>query len=435
MRTQRGEGPTGILGVLGAHIVVARVQYILVHKRSAGRHLPEKRHLNWLSNLDALALGDKDLASVLAAVFAVQTRDAVLFRVMALLERLQRSHEIVTTGHTGGDDPLRDTSRDGALDDGRDRVHGPHDLALELRRHVQLDLLEEVFRRTETADHEHVLQLAVLCLDGDDLVPHELQDAVHNGLETLQDLLVGERHEALLDVGLQIVGLDADIDRPLLPVVSEVGLDPVLEVHDAFCVDLARRLGSIGKLHLADLCAQDVGEVAVKSSTAARVSGTGGTLGHRKGMLLFDLIRDQIDSSTTAIHNQHRIVNLQVQQPSLGTEHGCRLGFRDERQTVVILISQETGLDGRSTSSSLSCIVPNGRDGQEITDVALLSVEHLSQSLLQLSSHRLPQLEEVICRYIDLGLSRRKGRKVDRVNVCVSGKHKLELEPFHLQAR
>lgn len=56
-----------------------------------------------------------------------------------------------------GDDALGDAGRDGAFDDGRDRVHGPHHFGLELRGHVQLYLLEEVFGGAEAADDEDVL--------------------------------------------------------------------------------------------------------------------------------------------------------------------------------------------------------------------------------------------------------------------------------------
>jgi hypothetical protein len=107
--------------------------------------LSEERDLDWLADLDTLALLHKDLARVLASVLAVERWDAVLFWVVALLERLQGSHEVVSAGDTVRDDSLCDTSCDGALDDSGDGVHGPDDLGLELRRDVELDLLEEVF--------------------------------------------------------------------------------------------------------------------------------------------------------------------------------------------------------------------------------------------------------------------------------------------------
>lgn len=107
--------------------------------------MPEERDLDWLADLDTLTLLHKDLSSVLAPVLSVQRWHTVLFRVMALLEWLKRSHQVMPASDTVCDDTFGDTGRDGALDNSRDRVHGTHDLGLELRRHVELDLLEEVF--------------------------------------------------------------------------------------------------------------------------------------------------------------------------------------------------------------------------------------------------------------------------------------------------
>lgn len=116
----RQEQLTGILGVLRADIVVAGVQDILVHERGARRDLAEEGHLDRLADLDLLALLHEDLARKLAAVLAVERRHAVRLRVVALLERLQRRHEVVPAGHAVGDDALRDAGRDGAFDDGGD---------------------------------------------------------------------------------------------------------------------------------------------------------------------------------------------------------------------------------------------------------------------------------------------------------------------------
>ena len=99
---------------------------------------------------------------------------------MALLERLQRRHEVVAARDARRDDALGDAGRDGALDDGRDGVHGPDDFGLELRGHVQFDLLEEVFGGAEAADDEDVL---VRCQ------PLWFQGAVRKG--------VGEEREGL----------------------------------------------------------------------------------------------------------------------------------------------------------------------------------------------------------------------------------------------
>lgn len=78
--------------------------------------------------------------------------------MMAFFEGLERCHEVVATSDAGCDDPLGDTRRDGAFDDGGDRVHGPDDFLLELGRNVKSDLLEEVFGSAEAADDEDVLR-------------------------------------------------------------------------------------------------------------------------------------------------------------------------------------------------------------------------------------------------------------------------------------
>lgn len=76
-------------------------------------------------------------------------------------------------------------------------------------------------------------------MNGDDLVPDELENAVHDRLEALQDLLVRERHVTFFNTCFWELGFDTDVDGPLLPVISEISLDTVLEVHDALCVDFA----------------------------------------------------------------------------------------------------------------------------------------------------------------------------------------------------
>jgi len=136
---------TRVLGVFRANVVVAGVQNVLVHERCAGRDLSEEGDLDWLADLDTLALLHEDLAGVLASVFSVKRWDAVLFWVVAFLEGLQGSHEVVATRNTVCNDSLCDTGGDGTLDDGGDRVHGSDDLGLELGWDVKLDLLEEVF--------------------------------------------------------------------------------------------------------------------------------------------------------------------------------------------------------------------------------------------------------------------------------------------------
>ena len=157
-----GVGLTGILGVLGANVVIASIQDILVHERCTRRHLSEERDLDWLTNLDTLSLLHEDLASVLASVLAVQGGHTVLLGVVAFFEWLESSHEVMTTGNTMCDNALSNTSRNSTLDNSRDRVHRSHDLGLELWRHVKLDLLEKVFGSTKTTNHKHVLRILVI---------------------------------------------------------------------------------------------------------------------------------------------------------------------------------------------------------------------------------------------------------------------------------
>lgn len=107
--------------------------------------MSEERDLDRLANLDTLTFLHKDLASVLASVLSVERWDTVLFWVVALLERLESGHEVMSTSDTVCDDALSNTGSDGTLDDGSDGIHGSDDLGLELRRDVKLDLLEEVF--------------------------------------------------------------------------------------------------------------------------------------------------------------------------------------------------------------------------------------------------------------------------------------------------
>lgn len=157
---QRGKAQkelTRILGVLGANIIITSIQNILIHQRRTRRDLPKETDLNRLPNLNPLPLLHKDLARVLAAILAIQGGHTVLLRVVPLLERLQRSHEVVPARDAVRDDALGDAGCDGAFDDGGYGVHGSHDFGLELGRDVEFDLLEEVFGGAETADHEDVL--------------------------------------------------------------------------------------------------------------------------------------------------------------------------------------------------------------------------------------------------------------------------------------
>jgi len=160
-RSRREERLTRILGVLGTHVIIARVQYILVHERRTRRDLSEKGHFDRLANLDALPFLHKDLACVLAAVLAVERWHAVLLWVVTLFERLQCRHEVMPACDAVCDNALCDTGCDGTLDNGGNGVHGSDDFGLELWWHVKLDLLEKIFGGAKTSDDEDVLVLLV----------------------------------------------------------------------------------------------------------------------------------------------------------------------------------------------------------------------------------------------------------------------------------
>jgi hypothetical protein len=226
--------------------------------------LSEERDLDGFAVLDLLTLLDEDLAGELAAVLSIERRHTISLGVIAFLKGLKSRHEVMSSSNTMSNNSLCDTSSNSTLDNGSHGIHGPDNLGLELGRDMELDLLEKVFGGTETTDNQDVLESAVLGLDGNDLVSHELQDTVDNGLETLKDLLVGEGHVTLLNTSLRELSLDTNIDSPLLTVVSEISLDSVLEVHDTLGVDSASGLGAIGKLHLSNLGAENVAEITVQ---------------------------------------------------------------------------------------------------------------------------------------------------------------------------
>lgn len=136
---------TRVLGILRANILITRIQNILIHQRRTRRDLPKERHFHWLTILDPLSLLHKDLPCILASIFAVETRDTVLFWMMTLFERLESRHQVVASSYTRCDDALGDTRCDCTFDNGGDRVHGADNFGLELRGNVELDLLEEVF--------------------------------------------------------------------------------------------------------------------------------------------------------------------------------------------------------------------------------------------------------------------------------------------------
>lgn len=89
VRPKQGvKGLTRIFGVLWTNILVARIQYILIHQGRPRGHLSEEADLHRLSDLDPLSFLHKYLPCILASIFAVQTWYPVLFRVMTLFEGL-----------------------------------------------------------------------------------------------------------------------------------------------------------------------------------------------------------------------------------------------------------------------------------------------------------------------------------------------------------
>src|SRR6187402_3394106 len=145
----------------------------------------------------------------------------------------------MTTSHAGCDHPLSDTSSNGTLNDSGNGIHRSDNLGLELRWDMEFDLLEKIFGCTKTTNHEDILECSVLCLNGNDLISDQLQDAIHHGLEALQNLLVGEGHVSFFDTSFWEFCLDTNIHSPLLVVVPEIGLDSILKIHNTLCVNSA----------------------------------------------------------------------------------------------------------------------------------------------------------------------------------------------------
>lgn len=145
-----------------------------------------------------------------------------------------------------------------------------------------------------------------------DLIAHQLKDSIHDGLEALQDLLIRERHVALLDACVGEVCFDSDIHCPFLAVVAEIGLDTVLEVHDTFGIDLAGRTGTIWQFHLPNLRTEDVAEVPVERGGTTRVSRASGAFCDAERLLFFDFVRNQVDRTTSTVDNQNGVTNLEV---------------------------------------------------------------------------------------------------------------------------
>jgi hypothetical protein len=182
------------------------------------------------------------------------------------------------------------------------------------------------------------LQQSVLSLNSDNLVPNQLQYPIDHGLEALQNLLVRERHIAFLNACFWELSLNTHINSPLLAIVPEICLDPVLKVHNALGVHLTRRLGAVWKLHLTNLGTQDVGEITVQSCRAARVTRTRCALCDCEGLLFFDFICNQVDSATATVDDQDGVVDLEIKETGFGTEHGCCFRLGDEGETVVVLV-------------------------------------------------------------------------------------------------
>lgn len=148
---------TRILGILWTNIFITGIQDIFVHQGSPWRNLSEEAHFNGLPNLDPLALLNKYLPSILAAIFPVQAWHTVLFWMMAFFEGLQSCHKVVASSNSGSYHPFGNAGCDSSFDNGGDRVHRSHHFGLKLRRDVQFDLLEKVFRGTKAANNEDVL--------------------------------------------------------------------------------------------------------------------------------------------------------------------------------------------------------------------------------------------------------------------------------------
>jgi hypothetical protein len=236
----------------------------------------------------------------------------------------------MSPGNSACDDSLCNASRNGTFYDRRDGIHWPNDLGLELRRHMQLDLREQVLTCTKPTHNEHILQRPVLGLDGNDLVPHQLQDSVHDRLETLEDFLVRKSHVAFFNPGLWEFSLNPNINGPFLAVVAEIGLYSVLKVHDTFGIHLPCSSRSIGQLHLPDLCTKDVAEIPIQRRRTATVSTASCALGNSEWCLFLNFIGNQIHCSTATVDNEDCVVDLQIQKTSLGTEHGGSFGLGNQ---------------------------------------------------------------------------------------------------------
>ena len=111
---------TRIFGVFRAYIIITRVKDIFVHECSTGGYLPEERYFDRFTDLNLLTLLHEYLASEFATILSVERWHTVRLGVVALLERLKRGHQVVSTGNTVSNDSLCDAGGNGTLDDSSD---------------------------------------------------------------------------------------------------------------------------------------------------------------------------------------------------------------------------------------------------------------------------------------------------------------------------
>src|SRR5947209_8417737 len=97
------------------NIFITRVEDILVHESRPRRHLPEEGDLDRFANFHSLPLLHKYLPGILAPVLTIKTWYTVLLWMMAFFERLQRSHEVMSSCDSAGDDSFRNARCDGAF--------------------------------------------------------------------------------------------------------------------------------------------------------------------------------------------------------------------------------------------------------------------------------------------------------------------------------
>ena len=251
-------------------------------------------------------------------------------------------------------------SRYETLNDCVFRVHGPDDVALQLRREMLLYSLEKVLISCKGARQENLLQVRMMesqsCLftskssrkashlrhralshDRRDLFADEIQDASDNRVKAEEDLLVVEYHVALLDASLGIIVLDVDVTGPQVSAIAEVVFDTFVEIYYALDIYPSSDLGTFGQSHLADALTQDVAEVAVKSSRSrvrlvsqrhtrrrgdlspARVARPRCTQFHHQRRLVCYLEGGEVGRGTTHLRNHQHVAFLYTKQSCVQT--------------------------------------------------------------------------------------------------------------------